>query len=154
MYKCRECGNIFDYGDESVWSEDRGFIGDERVYEVMGGCPCCGGSYDETVRCKKCGSEHLEDELFDGVCEDCLVDIKSTYKYNIKKCFELADKSGEKNNVGINPFLFCMFTERQIEEVLYRELIYASSVKPIDCTPFIESDEYWFNERIVEEVKK
>jgi hypothetical protein len=66
----------------------------------------------------------------------------------------LSQKSGETDSVSVDWFLSCMFTTEQINEILYRELAIAASVKPVDCTPFIEDDRYWFNERIAEEVKK
>lgn len=72
MYKCLECGHIFDEGEWSVWSETHGFS--DGRYEKQTGCPICRSAYEKTVSCKRCGGEYLEDELYDGWCEDCLRD--------------------------------------------------------------------------------
>ena len=60
-YKCIECGNIFEYGEEAVWYEKHGL--DTLPYEKRTGCPLCKGDYEKTVKCKICGAEHLEYEL-------------------------------------------------------------------------------------------
>lgn len=65
-YKCLECGNIFEEGEERTWREDYG--------EELSGCPCCGGAYDEAYYCKECDSQFVEDELYEGYCFNCLAD--------------------------------------------------------------------------------
>lgn len=66
-YKCLECGHIFDEGEEWRWVESHG--------EHMAGCPICGCAYDEACQCDKCGAYHLSDELYSGLCADCLGDM-------------------------------------------------------------------------------
>ena len=66
-YKCLECGHIFDEGEEWRWVESHG--------EHMTGCPICGCAYDEACQCDKCGAYHLSDELYSGLCADCLGDM-------------------------------------------------------------------------------
>lgn len=63
-FKCLECGHIFEDGEEARWTEAHG--------EQFSGCPLCRGEYEETKPCKHCGSEKLDDELYEGWCEDCL----------------------------------------------------------------------------------
>lgn len=63
-FKCLDCGHIFEYGEEAVWMEDSG----ERLH----GCPFCKGAYEETTNCRVCYSHNLEDELYCGMCADCL----------------------------------------------------------------------------------
>ena len=70
MYRCCECGNLFEEGEQAVWEETHGL--DSPPYEKWSGCPVCKGDYEEVHQCKDCGGWHSEDELYDGWCEDCL----------------------------------------------------------------------------------
>ena len=83
MYKCLECGHIFDQGEEAHWIEKHGFT--DGPFEHFTGCPVCKSAYEETTRCRGCGSEYLEDELFDGgLCRECLmkkVTVENTQAY-------------------------------------------------------------------------
>lgn len=66
MYKCLECGHIFEHGEEARWTEMHG--------EHMTGCPVCKCAYEETIPCRVCGSAHLDDELYSGICRECLIE--------------------------------------------------------------------------------
>ena len=66
MYKCLECGHIFDEGEEKNWMEAYG--------EYMTGCPMCMCAYDDAYMCIQCGSYHLSDELYSGLCLDCITE--------------------------------------------------------------------------------
>ena len=70
MYRCCECGNLFEEGEQAVWEERHGL--DSPPYEKFSGCPVCRGDYEEVYQCKKCGEWHSDDELYDGWCEKCL----------------------------------------------------------------------------------
>lgn len=154
-YKCCECGHIFEDGEFVVKNEYVGECWGTPAYQDFSYCPHCGSDcWEEAVACLKCHGAFLDDELTDGLCAECLSDIAMTYKNDISKCYSLSQKSGEKIPVDIDYFLSCMFTTEQINEILYRELVVATSLKPVDCTPFIDADRYWFDERIAEEVKK
>lgn len=65
-YKCIKCGHIFEAGEQFEWTEDYG--------EKWSGCPVCHGEYEETRQCECCGSEQFEDDLFWGLCLDCIRD--------------------------------------------------------------------------------
>lgn len=65
MYKCLECGNIFEDGEQAEWREDYG--------EKFSGCPICKGDFVEARNCKWCGDVFTEEELYDGLCEKCLL---------------------------------------------------------------------------------
>ena len=70
MYRCENCGNLFEEGEQAVWEETHGL--DSPPYEKLSGCPVCRGDYEEVYQCKECGDWHSEDELYDGWCEKCL----------------------------------------------------------------------------------
>ena len=72
MYKCIDCGHVFEDGDQAVWYENQGECHGVTATERFSGCPVCCGDYDEVHRCKKCGEWHIEGELYDGWCEKCL----------------------------------------------------------------------------------
>lgn len=72
MYRCTECGNLFEEGEQAIWYENQGECHGVIAMEQFSGCPVCGGDYEEVHQCKKCGDWHTEDELYDGWCEDCL----------------------------------------------------------------------------------
>ena len=41
MFKCADCGLIFDESEIAVWEEDRGEFWGMPAYEKMSGCPRC-----------------------------------------------------------------------------------------------------------------
>ena len=53
MYRCCECGNLFEEGEQAVWEETHGL--DSPPYEAWSGCPVCKGGYEEVYQCKDCG---------------------------------------------------------------------------------------------------
>lgn len=72
MYKCIDCGHIFDDGEQSIIREYHDEI-PGGFYEEFAGCPICGGGFEETASCEKCGGEFLPDELIGGYyCAECL----------------------------------------------------------------------------------
>lgn len=154
-YKCENCEHIFEEGEEARGSSFLAFYGDEKVLVDYIACPCCGSdNIVKATKCQKCGKILIEDETKEGYCEKCAKEIVSRYKYDISTCYNVAKKSNETQSVDINLFLATMFTEKQINEILYRELATASAFSPIDCTPFTEDDEDWFFEKVLEEVKE
>ena len=72
MFKCAECGHIFEDGEQRTYAEHHPY-GDTTADEYFSVCPVCGGEYEEAKSCKCCGGAFLEDELIGGYyCEDCL----------------------------------------------------------------------------------
>ena len=62
MYKCEECGHIFEDGEQVQWVEMHGFVYGNG--EELSGCPICNGAYEEIKPCKICGSyDHDYDEM-------------------------------------------------------------------------------------------
>ena len=90
MYKCCECGNLFEEGEQAVWEETHGL--DSPPYEKWSGCPVCKGGYEEVHQCEQCGDWHSEDELYDGWCEKCL---RETINYDT--FFEYCEASKDGN---------------------------------------------------------
>ena len=139
MYKCLECKNIFDEGEEKKWIEPHG--------EEMSGCPLCGCAYEETMQCKICGSEHLENELIEGVCQECF----ENYSNDIDVCYKASKK--EKEKIELNAFLFEMFDSETIEEILMEHLKEVPSYlerHKEGIKNFVDADRGWFAEKIVE----
>ncbi len=72
IYKCLECGHIFDDGEESVTRDYHDEI-PGGFYEELTSCPVCGGEYEKAVRCERCGGAFLQDELYSAYCcDECL----------------------------------------------------------------------------------
>ena len=74
MYKCTECGHLFEEGEQAVWYENQGECHGVTAMERFIGCPVCKGEYEEVHQCKKCGEWKYDDELYNGWCEKCLRD--------------------------------------------------------------------------------
>ena len=142
-YRCLECGHIFEEGEQAIWEETHGL--DTPPYEKFSGCPICKSAYEETIPCKICGSEHLEEELYGCICEECVEPYRKDWKF----CFKIGAK--EKTSININSFLADMFDVNEIEAILYEFL---EKTKEVDCSPFIDNDKEWVGERILEEVSK
>ena len=147
-YICLNCGHIFEEGEQANWEESRGEFWGHACSENMSGCPLCHGEYEESTPCEICGSEHLEEELNGGVCDECI----EKYQHDIDMCFKIG--SNDTDDVKLNCFLASMFDKEEIEEILFRELKEAQKYRQIDCEKFIESDRSWFAERLAEEVKR
>lgn len=79
MYKCLDCGHLFEEGEEKIKKEYMGcFLGGSYV-EESSVCPHCGGDFEETEECKCCGKPFRAEELYSGYCEDC-AEKKITYQ--------------------------------------------------------------------------
>ena len=71
MYRCENCGHLFEDGEQAVTYETHGFY--QPPYEEIHSCPVCGGDFEDVHKCQECEEWHTEDELYDGWCEKCLV---------------------------------------------------------------------------------
>lgn len=70
MYRCENCGHLFEEGEQAVWEERHGL--DTPPYERWDGCPLCCGGYEEVHQCRGCDEWYTDEELYDGWCEKCL----------------------------------------------------------------------------------
>jgi hypothetical protein len=151
-YICLDCGHIFEEGEQKTRTEERGEYWGTSCSVSIGGCPNCGGEYEEATSCSICGSKHLEEDLNGGLCDECI----DKYKHNIDMCFKVG--SGDTEAVKINCFLAAMFDEKEIEELLFDRLKkrngYIKEYIELDCEKFVNSDRSWFGERLLEELEK
>ena len=89
VYRCEECGHIFEEGEQAVWREDRGEFWGSPCSEEMSGCPICKGAFSEAENCKICGSyENVED----GFCNACQIDVVKRFTIIINKEFSEEEK--------------------------------------------------------------
>ena len=146
-FVCYDCGHIFEDGEQAHRNENRGEYWGSPCSEDVSCCPLCGGEYAESVPCDICGSEHLEEELSGGVCDECI----DKYKYNIDMCHKIG--SNDTDKVELNCFLASMFDKGEIEEILFEELKKKEDLE-VDCEKFINYNRSWFGERLLEELEK
>ena len=76
MFKCRDCGHLFEYGEEKHLSDEIGGCGfSQKITKSV--CPICDGDYDEIKPCTVCGShEHDADKL---LCHNCEEQVKKEF---------------------------------------------------------------------------
>ena len=144
MYKCLECGHIFDYGEEKIIREDCGEFWGHIVYEDISVCPFCGGEYEETVRCVVCGSEHLEEELCGDVCEECINQKKFQWIYENRK--------DHTEKVEIVSLICHLFDEEKINQILFEYVM--EHYPDIDCSEYIYPNMLELGQIIAKEVEK
>lgn len=144
MYKCFDCGRIFE--DADVRKEIIGEFWGMPATQEESVCPFCGGDYEETVQCCVCGTEHLKEELNDCVCDNCI----DKYKKDFNACYNLT--LGETEEIKINVLLASLFEPSDIEAIL-KEYI-CDRWQDVNCSQFIDNNIDWIAEKIEEEVKK
>ena len=72
MYRCENCGHLFEEGEQAVWHENQGECHGITAMEQFSGCPLCHDDYNEVYQCNECCDWHYADELYSGWCEKCL----------------------------------------------------------------------------------
>lgn len=82
MYKCLECGHLFEEGEQAVWEERHGLS--TPPYEKFEGCPLCHGAYEKIKPCAVCGAYK------DGqtVCDECVAEYAADKSWIIEKIME------------------------------------------------------------------
>lgn len=144
MYKCLECGHIFEEGEQKTWNEDRGEFWGVPCSEEMSGCPICRGDYEEMKKCTICGQYFTEDKLHPNVCDECI----SKYEDDLDVCLKIGALSTEK--VEINCCIASLLDENEINDILAD---YLKTREDISCKYFIDEDKSWFGEQLVEVLK-
>ncbi len=156
MYICLECGHHFEDGEEAIWEEQHGL--EDSLYEKMSGCPICNSAYAVAGRCRKCGHDFLEDNLYSGLCKKCLTELalpETTADYvhdrHLSCSFysEFYDGKIERMSDSLEEILRGGMLQQAAVEKLKREL---STIKK--CVRYIMSDEaatydfsQWLQER-------
>ena len=78
MYKCNDCGLIFDDDEMYVVKEKHREV-DNMDVEYFYHCPNCGsGDFEEAAMCDKCGEWHSNDG---PLCDDC----KGDFMYSLEQ---------------------------------------------------------------------
>lgn len=78
MYKCVDCGHLFEDGEQKTYKENIGECHGSPSYVYFSVCPICDGEYEEINPCTVCGSyEHSASRL---LCEDCENEVKEDFK--------------------------------------------------------------------------
>lgn len=142
MFKCLECGNIFEDGEQKTWEEEHGL--DTPPYEKVKACPQCKGTYTEAEQCQKCGEWFDKYDLTSGLCDDCI----DSYRLDVDLCEKIGSTC--RKDVQINSFYVDSFTSEQIEEILHKAIEQASKSITVDCSNFIDNDRSWFAEKVAE----
>lgn len=77
MYKCFECGHMFEEGEEKEYFEPIGECWGDSVCVRRLGCPQCNGDFDEVFPCKICGRYKTTEK--NTFCDECTEDVKERY---------------------------------------------------------------------------
>lgn len=88
MYRCLECGHLFEEGEGKKVEETLGECHGTSATETYYVCPCCGSNdFEKAKECLTCGEWFVGNGDF---CEEC----KIYYKRGFKK---LLDKTYDEN---------------------------------------------------------
>lgn len=77
MYKCKNCGHLFEDGEAKRWKEPHG--------EDLVGCPICECDFEEIKPCVLCGS--YDHDIDTDYCEICKIYVKNRFKNLVEKNF-------------------------------------------------------------------
>ncbi len=84
MYKCLDCGHLFEEGEQARVRETHGL--DTPPYEEYSVCPRCKGDYQEVEPCKICGGYDVK--IGEEYCDECMIDIRRRFDYVVWKEFK------------------------------------------------------------------
>lgn len=143
-YICKHCGHIFEDGEAKKYKETYNSCDDRgECFEV---CPVCNGDFEKAEVCEICRGVFSKDNIFSGVCEDCI----NKYRKNFDMCYKIANY--ERKPIELNILLAEIFEPSDIEAILIKHI--KSNKNNIDFSEFIDSDPHWFAEKLAQEVKK
>ena len=103
-------------------------------------CPDCGAEMELAQKCTFCGGSFLPADLTHGLCDDCINEEASSIQFD----YYLSRKEDWNASVDIDLVLATVFSEEEINDILYREFI--NSGRSFDCNPFLDEYKYEFAE--------
>ena len=109
MFKCKDCGHLFEEGEQGVFRGGNGW--DEPEYREEF-CPVCKGEFEEAIICKCCDEWVFEEESTIGICEDCIKKYSQDFDFCEKAFSEM------KESVELNKVYTWLFSEEEIEAIL------------------------------------
>ena len=139
MVICEDCGDVL---DESDLKQERSYISDYMggCYETYSVCPS-GGEVVDAKRCEICGEYFREDELHDGVCDECLKE-----EMTVDNAIECGKDGSARMEVSINGFLAFCFNQEEIDALLIKALEDKINTSRIDANVVIDRAEEWCSE--------
>lgn len=140
-YQCHECDRRFEEPD--IITETHGFT--DGQCEKHGVCPYCKGYFEEMYQCRICGQHCTDDELTSGVCDECIYE----HATDIELCHRLGQEAEE--SIKINGFIASVFSEEQINEILWNRIKEINRMVNVSCYDFIDGDKSWFAEQLIKE---
>jgi hypothetical protein len=146
MFKCCDCGEFF--VSPKIRTENMGEHFGIPAYKGFVCCPECDGDVEQAHQCKICGNYFFDDELDDGICEECLEEKLTKYHDKVKSCLEIL--KDEKIKIEINPVLAMLLKPSVIENILTEYVLNNS----FDCKDVVDEYEDWFVEKIKEGVQE
>ena len=159
MYICTQCNHIFEEGEAKVIHENQGECFGFPAVESFNVCPICEGEYEEAVKCSICEEYHLEEDLTNGICDECL-DKEVNYdnvlkflakteelKYFVCEFFFATSHFGDELEKAINDELTLWFKRKVFEEKLNNKTEFLDILKK-----YTKTDPYGWSEFLSEEV--
>lgn len=107
MFKCLHCHSVFEEDEVLTWEEGHGF--DWGLQEKFSSCPFCGGDYETAELCDECLEHFTENELFEGMCEECVI-----------------------NSINYDDFLALLIEDNFLDTFMFKMVF--ESIEPFDCS--------------------
>ena len=160
MYICTQCNHIFKEGEGKVITESQGECFGYPAVESYTVCPICEGDYEEAVKCSICEEYHLDEDLTNGICDECLdkeVDYDKVLKFlldteELKSFvfdFFFTEKIlGDRLEKNITDELIWWFKRKAFDEKLNNKTEFLDILKK-----YVKTDPYCWSEFLSEGVE-
>lgn len=159
MYICTKCNHIFEEGEAKTIRQNQGECFGFPAYEDFSVCPMCEGEYEKAVKCSICEEYHLEEDLTNGICDDCL-DKEVNYddvleflkqtddlKHFVFEFFFTSAHFGDDVEKAINDELVLWFKRKVFDEKLNNKTEFLDILKK-----YTKTDPYSWSEFLSKEV--
>ena len=127
MYICTQCNHIFEEGEAKTIKENQGECFGFPTYESFSVCPMCEGEYEEAVKCLICQEYHLEEDLTNGICDECL-----GKEVDYDKVLEFLTKTEQLDYFVFNFFFTEKIFGENLKDAINKELIWWFKRKVFD----------------------